>query len=221
LEGEQISPIYVDINSNGKEGLMTSITQDRPTPIPAGITLATAAWGAAVVAASSSGALGALGRAFMPAYALLVALGIAVPTALYFAQSTVRRTVDAIGLRRLTLFHIWRIPAGALFLYYGATGGLPLLFAIVAGIGDILAGIGAATLVGREATPAQLRRIHLFGFADFICAVGTGLTFTLLGNPLMATLTTLPMALIPLFGVGLSGASHIIALTRLMAAGGR
>jgi hypothetical protein len=221
LKGEEFSPIYVDINFHEKEGSMTSITQGRLTPIPAGITLATAAWGAAVVAASISGALGALAKAFMPAYALLVALGIAVPTALYFALPAVRRAVDAIGLRRLTLFHIWRIPAGALFLYYAATGGLPLLFGIIAGVGDILAGIGAATLLGREATPVQLRRIHLFGFADFISAVGTGLTFTLLGNPLMATLTTLPMALIPLFGVGLSGASHIIALTRLTTAGGR
>ncbi|MFO1313929.1 MAG: hypothetical protein U1F41_17895 [Burkholderiales bacterium] len=194
---------------------MTSITQDRPAPIPAGIPLATAAWGAAVVAASSSSALGALAKAYMPAYALLVALGIAVPTALYFSLPTVRRAVDAIGLRRLTLFHAWRIPAGALFLYYAATGGLPLLFGIVAGVGDILAGIAAATLAGRDATRAQLRRIHLFGFADFITAVGTGLTFTLLGNPLMATLTTLPMALIPLFGVGLSGASHIVALNAL------
>jgi len=55
----------------------------------------------------------------------------------------------------------------------------------------------------------------VFGFADFICAVGTGLTFTLIGDPLMATLTTLPMALIPLFGVGISGASHIVALNAL------
>jgi len=66
-----------------------------------------------------------------------------------------------------------------------------------------------------EATPERLRRIHVFGFADFICAVGTGLTFTLIGDPLMATLTTLPMALIPLFGVGISGASHIVALNAL------
>jgi hypothetical protein len=168
-----------------------------------------------VVVASSSGALGALAKAFMPAYALLVALGIAVPTALYFALPAVRRAIDAIGIRRLTLFHSWRIPAGALFLSYAATGGLPLLFGILAGSGDILAGIGAATLVGREATPGQLRRVHLFGFADFIVAVGAGLTFTLLGNPLMVTLTTLPMALIPLFGVGLSGASHIVALNAL------
>lgn len=194
---------------------MTTLTQDRPTPIPAGLTLATAVWGAGVVAASQSGALGAMARAYMPAYAGLVALGIAVPTAGYFAAPAVRRAVDAIGLRRMTLFHVWRIPAGALFLYYGAIGELPLLFALLAGFGDILAGLGAATLLRGAATPRRLRRVHLFGFADFIIAVGTGLTFTLLGDPLMATLTTLPMALIPLFGVGLSGASHIVALTAL------
>ena len=97
----------------------------------------------------------------------------------------------------------------------GATGGLPLLFALIAGVGDILAGLGAAMLLRGEATPRLLRRIHLFGFADFVSAVGTGLTFTLLGDPLMVTLTTLPMALIPLFGVGLSGASHIVALNAL------
>jgi hypothetical protein len=47
---------------------------------------------------------------------------------------------------------------------------------IVAGVGDILAGLGAATLIGRPTTRAQLRRVHLFGFADFISAVGTGLS---------------------------------------------
>jgi hypothetical protein len=194
---------------------MTSATHDNSTRLNSGLTIATAAWAAAVVAASASGALGAMAKAFMPAYAGLVALGIAIPTALYFAAPAVRREVDAIGLRRLTLFHIWRIPAGALFLYYGATGGLPVLFALLAGFGDLFAGLFAATLIGRETTPERLRRIHVFGFADFVTAVGTGLTFTLLGDPLMATLTRLPMALIPLFGVGLSGASHIVALNAL------
>jgi hypothetical protein len=194
---------------------MTILTQDKPAPLSRGVTLATLVWGAGVVVASTSGALGALAHAFMPAYAGLVALGIAIPTALYFTVSSVRNAVDAIGLRRLTLFHIWRIPAGAMFLYYAAIGGLPLLFALIAGIGDLLAGLAAATLFRREATPARLRRIHLFGFADFISAVGLGLTFTLLGDPLMVTLTTLPMALIPLFGVGLSGASHIVALNAM------
>lgn len=194
---------------------MTTVTKDHPARLNAGLILAITAWGATVVAASTSGALDAMAKAFMPAYAGLVALGIAVPTALYFAAPPVRRAVEAIGLRRLTMFHIWRIPAGALFLYYAAIGGLPVVFAVIAGIGDILAGLAAATLIGREATPQMLRQIHAFGFVDFVSAVGIGLTFTLIGDPLMSTLTTLPMALIPLFGVGLSGASHIVAFNML------
>ena len=174
-----------------------------------------AVWGAAVIAAAQSGLLGALGRAFMPGYALLVALGITLPALAWFLSSPVRRAVDAIGLHRLTLMHVWRIPAALLFFWYGAKGELPTAFWLLAGVGDLMAGSYAATLLWRPARAALLRRIHVFGFTDFIVAVATGLTFTLLGDPRMALLTTLPMALIPLFGVGLSGASHIIALTLL------
>jgi len=176
-----------------------------------GVTL----WAAAVIAASQSGLLGNLGRTFMPGFALLVALGIGVPVVLYFKWPSAQRAVHAIGLHRLTLMHIWRIPAALMFFWYGLRGELPPLFWIVAGVGDFMAGAFAATVLWREATPSLYRRIHVFGFVDFVTAVGLGLTFTLLDDPRMTLLTTLPMALIPLFGVGLSGASHIIALTRL------
>jgi hypothetical protein len=56
---------------------------------------------------------------------------------------------------------------------------------------------------------------HLFGFADFVVAVGTGVTFSLLGDPLMETLQVLPMVLIPLFGVPVTGALHLMTLHRL------
>ena len=177
--------------------------------------IAVLAWLIVVVWASLSGRLGALAQAFMPAYAALVAAGIAVPTVAYFAVPAVRRAIDTFGLRRLTLMHVWRIPAALVFFWYGALGELPPLFWVLAGVGDLLAGCFAATLWWRPATPERLRRIHVFGFADFVVAVGTGLAFTLLGDPRMVLLTTLPMALIPLFGVGLSGASHIVALHAL------
>lgn len=177
--------------------------------------IATLAWLIAVVSASLSGALGALAQTFMPAYAALVAVGIAAPVVAYFAVQPVRRAIDSVGLRWLTLMHVWRIPAALVFFWYGALGELPLLFWVLAGVGDFLAGCFAATLWWRPATPERLRRIHVFGFIDFVVAVGTGLTFTLVGDSRMALLTTLPMALIPLFGVGLSGASHIIALHAL------
>jgi hypothetical protein len=162
-----------------------------------------------------SGALALLGKVFMPGYALLVAFGIAMPVALYFTLASARRVVDAVGLHRLTLLHVWRIPAALLFFYYGLRGELPGLFWLLAGVGDLLAGLYAVTLLWRPRTAANYRAVHLFGLTDFVVAVGTGLTFTLLQDPRMALLTTLPMALIPLFGVGLSGASHIIALSLL------
>lgn len=49
----------------------------------------------------------------------LVALGITVPTVVYFASSSARRTVDAIGVHRFTLMHAWRAPAALLFFVYG------------------------------------------------------------------------------------------------------
>jgi hypothetical protein len=194
---------------------MSNTTQSSPGTSQHGLLIAVVLWGVLVIAASATGVLGALGQHFMPGFAILVVIGIVVPTVSYISFPSVRHAVDAIGLRRLTLFHVWRIPAGGLFLYYASSGELPLLFGLIAGVGDVLAGLGAATLLKRQATETQLRRIHLFGFADFITAVGTGLTFTLMNDPLMVTLTTLPMALIPLFGVGLSGESHIIVLSQL------
>lgn len=85
---------------------MTTLSLEPRTPIPTGLVLAVAAWAAAVVLASSSGALGVMAGVFMPAYAALVALGIAVPTALYFSSPALRRAVDAVGPRRLTFFHL-------------------------------------------------------------------------------------------------------------------
>ncbi len=182
---------------------------------PAWLWAIATAWLLAALSAVQTGALSALGRQLMPGYALLVALGIVVPTVAYFGVARLRHDIDGIGLHGLTLMHAWRIPAALMFFHYGLQGQLPALFWILAGVGDLLAGAYALTVVGRRRSDDHYRRIHRFGFADFIVAVGTGLTFTLLGDPRMELLTTLPMALIPLFGVGLSGASHIVALYTL------
>lgn len=62
---------------------------------------------------------------------------------------------------------------------------------------------------------ARFLAFHLFGLADFVLAVGTGLAFSLADDRQMATIATFPLVMIPLFGVGVSGASHIIALDLL------
>ena len=171
-----------------------------------------AVWFALVVVLAATRALE---THLTPYIAPLVALGIFGPTALYFAVPSFKAWVAMIGLRRLTLLHVWRIPAALAFFYYGARGELPPLFWILAGVGDLAAGVFAATLLWLPATRQRLLRIHAFGFTDFVVAVGTGLTYTLAHDPRMAPVRDLPMALIPLFGVGISGATHIMSLDLL------
>jgi hypothetical protein len=176
------------------------------------VVITLAAWAAAVVAASLTGGFAAL---YQPVIGAIVAATIVLPTLFYFASSGMQSLMHNIGQRRILQFHIWRIPAALLFFWYGVQGVLPTPFWVLAGVGDLIAGSYALLLAMRAERPASYLGFHLFGFADFVVAVGTGLTFTLLLDPRMAAITTLPLALIPLFGVGISGATHLIAFDML------
>jgi hypothetical protein len=176
------------------------------------LTLVISAWGLAVVAIAAQGGFAAL---WMPLIAAVVAATIVLPMLWYAASPALRAVVEQIGHRRIVLFHVWRVPAALLFFWYGARGELPTAFWALAGTGDLIAGLYAAWLVTQPESARGYWSFHMFGFTDFIVAVGTGLTFTLLQDPLMAPVAVLPLALIPLFGVGISGASHLMAFDML------
>jgi hypothetical protein len=171
-----------------------------------------AIWGLAVAVAAQAGVY----RAIYPLLlAPIIALGIVVPVIAYAMSKGFRAYIEAIGLRPLTAFHIWRIAAALLFFWYGAHDLLPQVFVQNAAWGDLIAGLLA---LGVTLLPESRNRylvFHIFGFADFVVALSTGLTLFLLSDPRMAGIQTLPMALIPLYGVGISGASHIIAFDLL------
>lgn len=169
-------------------------------------------WFIAVILAAKTGSLA---RLYMPLIGAIVAATIIAPTLWYFLSPSVRAFMDSIGHRPLMLLHVWRIPAALTFFWYGAQEALPPLFWVLAGTGDLIAGSYAAWLATRPESRAQYISFHRFGFADFIVAVGTGLTFTLLEDPRMGLIAQLPLALIPLFGVGISGATHLIAFDML------
>jgi hypothetical protein len=111
--------------------------------------------------------------------------------------------------------HIWRIAAALVFFWYGAHDLLPEAFVRNAGWGDLIAGLLALGVTLLPKTRNRYLVFHLFGFADFVVAVGTGLTYFLLNDPRMSRIQTLPMALTPFYGVGISGASHIMAFDLL------
>jgi hypothetical protein len=170
------------------------------------------AWLLAVIIGSETGFFIAL---YQPWIAAIVATSIIVPTVWYFASPQLQLYVQAVGHRRIMLLHTWRIPAALAFFWYGAQGQLPPVFWILAGVGDFIAGSLALYMAFK---PESLRRywiFHSFGFLDFVVAVGTGLTYTLLQDARMAPIAVLPMALIPLYGVGISGATHLMAFDML------
>jgi len=170
------------------------------------------AWFAAVWYGATSGLLAHL---YQPLIGAIVATSIVLPTLWYFLDQNLRTYIHAMGHRPLMLLHVWRVPAALLFFWFGAHGQLPPLFWILAGVGDFIAGSLAFITALRPESARGYLNFHLFGFADFVTAVGTGLTFTLLQDPRMAPIASLPLALIPLFGVGISGASHLIAFDML------
>ena len=152
----------------------------------------------------------------------LVAVGIAVPVAVVRRSPNQRRLVREADLAHFTWFNVWRVPAAIAFFIVGAQGLLPAPFVTNAAWGDLIAG-GLAPVVVLAARHAAARRrtgaylaFHLFSFGDFLVAVGTGLTFTVVGDPLMRTLLDTPMALIPLWGVPITGAVSLLALHRLL-----
>jgi hypothetical protein len=171
-----------------------------------------AIWGLAVAGGAEAG----LFRAIYPLLlAPIIALGIVVPVVVYALSDSFRAYIEAIGLRPLTTFHIWRIAAALVFFWYGAHNLLPEIFVQNAGWGDLIAGSLALGVILLPENRNRYLAFHIFGFADFVVAVGTVLTLFLLNDPRMSAIQTLPMALIPLYGVGISGASHIMAFDLL------
>ena len=174
--------------------------------------LVLAIWGAAVVAGAGTGLFSAIPPLLL---APLIALGIIIPVIVYALSKAFRTYIELVGLRALTAFHVWRIGAAFVFFWYGAHALLPEAFVRNAGIGDLIAGVLALGVILMPESRTRYLVFHVFGFADFVVAVGTGLTLFLLDDPRMAAIRTLPMALIPLYGVGISGASHLMAFDLL------
>ena len=144
-----------------------------------------------------------------------IAAGIIVPVAIYFLSQSFRRYIRAIPLKHLTLFHIWRIPAGAAFLYYGAQGWLPQTFAHNAGWGDLAVGILTPFVLMLPGGRGKFAAFHIFGILDFIVALGTGILFALTQVPTMDNIAHFPIVLIPMYGVAVTGSLSIMTLHRI------
>jgi hypothetical protein len=137
----------------------------------------------------------------------------------------VARALAAPGMvSRLELPHSFRAIEGSVFLIMMASGHLPALFALPAGLGDVTAGL-AAPLVARMMARGASRRAGLwfnaFGMTDLVVALtlGTLTGFQLVSvTPSGAPISELPLALIPTAAVPLLFALHVTSVSALLRA---
>jgi hypothetical protein len=130
----------------------------------------------------------------------------------YFRSGGLQALAAKVGVGRLTAFQGWRIAAGFWFLWYASRGWIPAGFALKAGWGDIIAGVAGLLAAWFWARPAGYVAAHLIGLGDFVVAVGTGMAMSLADRAAMHANGELPGALIPLFGVGITATTEIVAL---------
>lgn len=181
-----------------------------------GVTVLGLGFGAYSVLVISLSAYGVFAAVYTNLFAATVVAATVSLTTLYFLSPSVQSLARKLGPYGLARFHVWRIPAALTFFYYGDHGLLPDIFVTLAGWGDLLAGVLAVVVFLIPRSAKAIARFHVIGFADFVVAVGTGVTLTVLAPAAMSNVALLPVSLIPLVGVPLSGATHIAALHQLM-----
>ncbi len=189
------------------------------------LTAILAAWFLLVLAAGLAGVFEA-GPSRPP---LTVLVAVAGPpmifAAAYRASRRFRDFVLAIDLRLLTAVQSWRV-IGVMFLAFYAYGLLPGLFAWPAGVGDAAVGLAApfVLLAMLRRSPTWRRQVmwlNVAGLLDFAGAVGTGVLSSNSSFGLVAdgaarvSLGSLPLSLIPTFGVPLWTIFHIVSLLQL------
>lgn len=184
-----------------------------------------ALWLAVAVAAGAAGVFEAgPTRPPLPLLAAVVGPPLLVAVA-YRASSAFRAYALSIDLRLLTSMQAWRV-LGGVFLALYAFGLLPGVFAWPAGLGDVAIGLAApfvllALVRGTPAWPRQVAWLNVAGLIDFAGAVGTGVLTSnsalgVLADPAArASMGSLPLSLIPTFGVPLWTIFHLVSLLQL------
>lgn len=124
----------------------------------------------------------------------------------------------------LIRLHLWRF-AGLLFLVLMVRGEMPALWALPAGIGDILVAATAPWIARHVDEVGGRRRAiiwNLLGMADLIVAVGLGVmtspgpAHVFNTAPTSELITHFPLALVPTFLVPLAFTLHVVSLSQLL-----
>ena len=170
-----------------------------------------AAWALAALAVAASGVLAHAPRAVVP----LLLFGPVIAFALAARRPGLARdTYERLPIAVAIGFHVLRAPIGAVFLVACARGDLPSSFAVPAGVGDVLAGLGAVVaLVALAREWPRARTVvtawNLFAFADIVMVVANAQRLIVFGDDAaVRPFLAFPFPLLPLFVVPVVFITH-------------
>jgi hypothetical protein len=197
-------------------------TSRRDAWIAAAGGLLLAAWAFAVLVLARGGSFEAASDESSPPIGRAIGLALLVLAAALALSPSLRRLLSRQS--SVIRLHLWRL-FGIVFLTLMVLGRLPALFALPAGIGDVLIGATAPWVARGLDAPGGRRRalvFHGLGMLDLIVAAGLGIT-TNAGRlhlfhtvPSSEIMTRFPMALVPAFLVPLAFILHVVSLWQLL-----
>ena len=168
-----------------------------------------------LLVAIALGATGMLRRFVLPPPAIALGLTTGLLLAYWFSRPF-KQGVRTFSPRALVLFHLTRLAAGIYFLVLFRRGILPGEFALVAGWGDIVVGLGAIVTawtcfpIRNKARRVGLLVWNAVGLADILLVLSNALRI-FLPNPAVAEpFSVLPLAILPMFVVPSVIFSHLV-----------
>ena len=169
------------------------------------------------------------GRRAVPLLPIAFLVPTIVALVLLLRSKRIVAVLDAMPAHWLVGLQVYRV-LGGFFLIYYARGQAPGLFALPAGIGDVLTGLFALPAAAYVASGTPLgRRIGLrwnaFGLLDFVSAISLGAMTS--PGPLQlfsfdhpnVLVGTYPTVMIPAFAVPTSIVLHILSIRQLVRRG--
>ena len=190
--------------------------------------LVLAAWfGVSTAIAGAGGFNGAVtGNFAVPLLALTLALPIAVGVTVALTSSAIRQLISQPSIQPgVIAIHALRIIPGSVIVVMAPFGVLPAIFAVPAGLGDVLVGSGAL-LASRWVSSGRWGRAllwNVFGLVDFVNAAALGLATTpgplhaLQTNPTSALFWMQPLAIVAIFMVPIYTLLHLVSVRYLVA----
>jgi hypothetical protein len=160
----------------------------------------------------------------------LIGLGVLIPIVVALALirrwPALRDAVQRIPQPALIRMQALRM-LGILFIFDMVRGQLPPIFAIPAGIGDVVVGAMALAVADVFARDPQVARPlavswNLLGLFDLVVAVSIGFFASttplrlIAATPATDLISVLPLVMVPVFAVPLFVVLHVVSLERLL-----